>query len=122
MFLGRIAGWLLVALGLVALGGDALTLLQGNSAPVGPVPVDSQAISSQTPGLLASLGEFWLRLDPDGPLRLNAAAPDWLQQALLAWLLPLPAAPVLLVAGLLLVLLFRKRAPKKTRPRFGALA
>ncbi len=114
MFLGRIAGWLLGALGLVALGGDALTLLQGDSAPAGLSPVNS--------GLLASLGEFWLRLDPNGPTWLSAFAPDWLQQALLAWLLPLPAAPVLLVAGLLLVLLFRKRAPKKTRPRFGALA
>ena len=111
MLLGRIVGWLLAALGLVALGGDALALLQGNGAA-----------QPENAGLFASLGEFWLRLDANGPARLVAFAPDWLQQTLLNWILPLPAAPVLLVAGLLLVLIFRKRAPKKSRPRFGALA
>ncbi|MBX3456422.1 hypothetical protein [Ferrovibrio sp.] len=109
MLVGRWLGWLLCALGLVALGGDILALLQGDSGP-------------SNGGLLASLGEFWLRLDPNGPARLNAHLPDWLRETLVNDLLPLPAAPLLLVLGLLLVLLFRKRAPKKVRPRFGALA
>jgi len=102
----RVFGWILLALGFLALGGDALFWLQGQWH-------------------LATLGEFWFRLDPAGINMAQVLVQRYVWAAL--WdhgILPvllLPAGPLLLGSGLVFAVLFRRRPPRN-RPRFGALA
>ena len=107
MLLGRILGWLLMAVALLALGGDALRWLE--TGMVGFI----------------SLGDFWARLDPPTWNLLQAIGRDYLPPVLwdpgLATLLRWPAVAVLGIFGLVLLLIFRRRASKR-RQRFGALS
>jgi len=107
VLLGRILGWILVALALLALGGDGLRWLESGHLA------------------FVALGEFWYRLDP-GSLNLAQAIvqrylwpPLWDPAAitLLTW----PAVAVLGGLGFLLLVLFRRRPPQRRR-RFGSLA
>ncbi len=107
MLLGRILGWLLIALALLALGGDGLRWLET--------------------GMVAfiALGEFWARLDPPTYGLLQTIGEDYLPPILwdpgLASLLRWPAVAVLGALGILLLILFRRRETKR-RQRFGALS
>lgn len=107
MLLGRILGWLLIALALLALGGDGLRWLETGMM-----------------GFIA-LGDFWGRLDPPTYSLLQTIGRDYLPPVLwdpgLATVLRWPAVAVLGLLGLLLLVLFRKREPKR-RQRFGALS
>ncbi|WP_341915862.1 hypothetical protein [Ferrovibrio terrae] len=107
MLLGRILGWLLIALALLALGGDGLRWLESGMM-----------------GFIA-LGDFWARLDPPTYNLLQTIGQDYLPPILwdpgLATLLRWPAVAVLGLFGILLLVLFRRRAPKR-RQRFGALS
>ncbi len=107
MFFGRIMGWLLAGLGVVALGGDGLRWLETGLADFG------------------ALGAFWAQLDSGSLAALQLLCERYLWPPLwdpgLVSLLALPAAPLLILLGLGLVLLFR-RPPGKPRARFGALA
>jgi uncharacterized protein (TIGR03382 family) len=106
VLLGRILGWILMALALLAAGGDALGWLQNGHLALSP------------------LGAFWTRIDPTSLAWLQAAIRQSLPPAvwdpgcttLLGW----PAVLVLGALGLLLLLMFRRRPPR--RRRFGALA
>ncbi|MFC3675974.1 hypothetical protein [Ferrovibrio xuzhouensis] len=106
MLLGRILGWILVALAILAAGGDGLGWLQNGRLA------------------LSSLRAFWTRVDPTSLGVVQAAMQAWLPAAvwdpgittLLAW----PAVLVLGVLGILLLALCRRRPPR--RRRFGALA
>ncbi|MEK9970924.1 MAG: hypothetical protein VW600_17450 [Ferrovibrio sp.] len=107
MLLGRILGWLLIAVALLALGGDALRWLETGMIQFIP------------------LGDFWSRLDPPTWNLLQTIGHDYLPPVLwdpgLATILRWPAVAVLGVFGVALLLLFRRRTPKK-RQRFGALS
>jgi hypothetical protein len=107
VLLGRILGWLLIALALLALGGDGLRWLE--TGMIG----------------LIGLGDFWSRLDPPTYNLLQTIGRDYLPPVLwdpgLATVLRWPAAAVLGLLGILLLLLFRRRTPKR-RQRFGALS
>ncbi|MCW0236692.1 MAG: hypothetical protein OJJ21_24055 [Ferrovibrio sp.] len=107
MLLGRILGWLLIALALLALGGDGLRWLETGMM-----------------GFIA-LGDFWARLDPPTHSLLLTIGHDYLPPVLwdpgLATVLRWPAVAVLGGLGILLLVLFRKREPKR-RQRFGALS
>ncbi len=107
MLLGRILGWLLIAVALLALGGDGLRWLETGMTT------------------FISLGDFWARLDPPTYGLMQTIGRDYLPPALwdpgLATLLRWPAVAVLGVFGLALLLIFRRRASKR-RQRFGALS
>ncbi len=107
MLLGRILGWLLIAVALLALGGDGLRWLETGMMN------------------FISLGDFWARLDPPTWSLLQSIGRDYLPPVLwdpgLATVLRWPAVLVLGVFGLLLLLIFRRRTPKR-RQRFGALS
>jgi len=106
VLLGRILGWILVALAILAAGGDGLGWLQNGRLALSP------------------LGAFWTRIDPASLAFLQAEIQQWLPAAiwdpgattLLGW----PAVAVLAVLGILLLLIFRRPPPR--RRRFGALA
>lgn len=106
MLLGRILGWILMALALLAAGGDGLGWLQNGHLALSP------------------LAAFWTRIDPTSLAGFQALVQNWLPPA--AWepgcttLLGWPAVAVLGILGFLLLLIFRKRPPR--RRRFGALA
>lgn len=103
MLVGRILGWLLIGLALLALGGDALRWLETGLVA------------------FASLGEFWRRLDPGSLELLQRWTPPAIWDPAFTTLLGWPAAAVLGAAGILLVVIFQSRPPKR-RQRFGALA
>lgn len=107
MLLGRILGWLLIAVALLALGGDGLRWLETGVTT------------------FISLGDFWARLDPPTHSLMQTIGRDYLPPVLwdpgLATLLRWPAAAVLGLFGLALLLIFRRRGSKR-RQRFGALS
>lgn len=107
VLLGRILGWLMIAVALLALGGDGLRWLETGMMTFIP------------------LGDFWARLDPPTFNLLQAIGRDYLPPVLwdpgLATILRWPAVAVAGIFGLVLLVLFRKRAPKR-RQRFGALS
>jgi hypothetical protein len=103
VLLGRILGWLLIALALLALGGDALGWLQSGLVT------------------FATLGDFWRRLDTGSLELLQRWTPPAVWDPALVTLLGWPATAVLGAAGILLLILFRRREPKR-RQRFGALS
>lgn len=107
MLLGRILGWLLIAVALLALGGDGLRWLETGMTT------------------FISLGDFWARLDPPTYSLMQTIGRDYLPPVLwdpgLATLLRWPAVAVLGVFGLALLLIFRRRGSKR-RQRFGALS
>lgn len=103
MLLGRILGWLLVVLALLALGGDALRWLE------------TGIISFIT------LGDFWRRMDPLSIETLQNWTPPAVWDPALVTLLGWPATVVLGALGILLLILFQDRTPRR-RQRFGALA
>jgi hypothetical protein len=106
VLLGRILGWLLMAVALLALGGDGLRWLETGMMSFIP------------------LGDFWARLDPPTWTLLQKIGSDYLPPILwdpgLATLLRWPAVAVLGIFGLVLLLIFRRRTTKR-RQRFGAL-
>jgi hypothetical protein len=107
VLLGRILGWLLIAVALLALGGDGLRWLES--------------------GMLTfiALADFWARLDPPTWSLMQTIGQEYLPPVLwdpgLATILRWPAVVVLGLFGLLLIVVFRKRASKR-RQRFGALS
>jgi hypothetical protein len=107
VLLGRLFGWLLIALALLALGGDGLRWLESG---------DLQFIA---------LGEVWRQFAPDSLEAVQTGVQRSLLPVVwdfgLAPILALPAVAVLGLLGLLFLAIFRKRAQKK-RPRFGALS
>ena len=103
MLLGRILGWLLLALALLALGGDGLRWLETGLYS------------------LISLGDFWRRMDPLSIDALQNWTPPAIWSPFLTTLLGWPAAVVLGALGLFLLILFQSRPPRR-RQRFGALA
>ncbi|WP_341704384.1 hypothetical protein [Ferrovibrio sp.] len=107
MLLGRILGWILMALALLAAGADGLGWLQNGTL------------------VLSALGEFWYRLDPGSLNLLQAVVQRWLLPEIwdpgVITILTWPAILALGIPGLLLLVIFRKRPPSRRR-RFGALA
>lgn len=107
MIVGRILGWLLVAMALLALGGDGLRWLESGRLS------------------FVALGEFWYRLDPGSLNLLQALVQRYLLPELwdpvIITLLTWPAFAVLGALGLFLLIVFRARPPRR-RQRFGALA
>ena len=103
MLVGRILGWLLLVLALLALGGDGLRWLE-------------TGITS-----FISLGDFWRRMDPLSIDALQNWTPPAVWSPFLITLLGWPAAIVLGVLGILLLFVFQSRPPRR-RQRFGALA
>jgi hypothetical protein len=107
VLLGRILGWLLMAGALLALGGDGLRWLESGML-----------------GFIA-LADFWARLDPPTWNLMQTIGQDYLPPVLwdpgLATILRWPAVLVLGLFGLLLIVVFRRRASKR-RQRFGALS
>lgn len=103
MLLGRILGWLLLALALLALGGDGLRWLEtGRTAFI-------------------SLGDFWRRLDAGSLDFIQSLIPPAAWEPGIVTLLGWPAVVTLGVLGLVLLILFRDRTPRR-RQRFGALS
>jgi len=104
MLIGRIFGWILVALALVALGGDLLHIVAEGEVR------------------LTSLGAAWYRLHVPSLNLAQAVVQRFLHpaiwdpgiQTVLSW----PAVFVLGVPGLLMLALFRRRPPKR-RSMFG---
>lgn len=96
---GLAIGWLFVLAAMAVLIWDLVTLLEGGGYPWRP------------------LGEVWATLDRDSLLLLEPAIVRHLSEGL--WtgvvfpLLEAPAALVFAVPGLLLLLLCRRRKPKK---------
>jgi hypothetical protein len=107
VLLGRILGWLLMAVALLALGGDGLRWLETGMMT------------------FISLGDFWARLDPPTWSLLQTIGRDYLPPVLwdpgLATILRWPAVLVSGIFGLVLLLIFRRRTGKR-RQRFGALS
>lgn len=103
MLVGRILGWLLVVLALLALGGDGLRWLE-------------TGVTS-----FISLGDFWRRMDPLSIEALQSWTPPAVWSPFLTTLLGWSATAVLGVLGLLLLFVFQNRPPRR-RQRFGALA
>lgn len=103
MLVGRILGWLLLVLALLALGGDGLRWLE-------------TGITS-----FISLGDFWRRMDPLSIDALQNWTPPAIWDPVLVTVLRWPAALVLGALGILLLFLFQNRTPRR-RQRFGALA
>ncbi|WP_300299517.1 hypothetical protein [Ferrovibrio sp.] len=103
MLLGRIVGWLLLALAMLALGGDGLRWLE-----------------SGLPHLI-SLRDFWTHFDPNGPALLQSLLPPVIWDPAIVTILTWPAGITLGILGVALLILFRKRPPRR-RQRFGALA
>lgn len=107
MFLGRWIGWVLVALSLMALGGDALNWLESGQARFG------------------ELGAFWYQLDAGSLTLLQALMqrylPAYIWDPDMTGLLHQPGAIVLAAIGVAAIWLFRKPAEKQ-RARFGALS
>ncbi len=101
--LGRILGWLLLALAMLALGGDGLRWLESGRLT------------------LITLRDFWLHFQPDGPALLQSLLPPVLWDPAVVTILTWPAGIALGALGLILLILFRRRPPKR-RQRFGALA
>lgn len=93
----RFLGWLLLGLALVAAGADGLRALEGGGLA------------------LSGLAELWQRLDPGAAEwlhRVAAALPGGVRPA--AGLIGRqPAVPLLGLAGLVLLLLFRRPAPRR---------
>ena len=108
VFVGRLLGWVLLALALIALGGDGLRWLESGQLE------------------FAALGEVWFRADPGSLNLLQAVTQRYLLPQLwdpgVITLLSWPAVMVLGGLGLLLLVIFRKRKPPSRRARFGALA
>lgn len=103
MLLGRILGWLLLALAMLALGGDGLRWLESGRLT------------------LISLRDFWMHFYPEGPALLQSLLPPVIWDPAMVAILAAPAGLVLGGLGLVLLILFRKQPPKR-RQRFGALA
>ena len=107
MLLGRLLGWLSIALALLAFGGDYLRWLQSGSLQ------------------FAALGELWYRLHPGSLNLAQAVIQRYLFPQLwdpgIVTILTWPAAAVLGGLGIILLIVFRKRA-SRPRPRFGALS
>ncbi|HLT77383.1 MAG TPA: hypothetical protein VKZ87_08350 [Ferrovibrio sp.] len=108
MFLGRLLGWVLLALALIVLGGDGLRWLESGALD------------------FAALGEVWSRFAPASLNLLQTIVQGFLPSALwdpgLVTILTWPAVAVLGVLGVFLLLVCRRRRPPQRRPRFGALA
>jgi hypothetical protein len=108
LLVGRLLGWLLLALALVALGGDGMRWLESGTLE------------------FAALGELWFRADPGSLNLLQALIQRYLLPEIwdpgLITILTWPVAAVLGILGLLFLLIFRKRKPPSRRARFGALA
>lgn len=108
MLVGRLLGWLLIALALIALGGDGLRWLESGSLG------------------FAALGEVWFSFDPGSLNLLQALIQRYLLPEIwdpgLITLLTWPAVAVLGGLGITLLLACRKRQPPSRRQRFGALA
>ncbi len=99
----RLLAWLLLALALIAAGGDGLRLLETGRPD------------------FAGLAELWARLDPASLDAVRGMARDGLPAAAtasLGALARLPAWLVLGLAGAVLLVLFRRR-PQKPRPKLG---
>ncbi len=100
---GRILGWLLVALALLAAGGDLVRSLERG-----------------TPALLA-LGDTWTGLSArslDGMRSALLGVHPGLWDPAATWLLRQPAAVVALVLGAAILFLFRPRERRRVRPTF----
>jgi len=101
---GRILGWLLVAAALLAAGGDLVRSLERGQ-----------------PALL-TLGDAWAAVGGGGLEAAGAALRGlhpWLWDTAAAWLLRQPVAGVALVAGMVVLVVFRPRQPRRERPTFG---
>src|SRR5262245_23309642 len=117
MVLFRALGWLLLAMA------------------VGAIVYDCLSWWSEGAFRLLPLGELWQRLDFDSLTRAQSAIQRHLSSALWQWvavpILRLPALPVFLMAGVILLWIGRRigsraepgllgpRAPRRRRPRSG---
>jgi hypothetical protein len=103
----RILGWLLLFAGLVVFAGDLWTYLTVDRFTLQP------------------FGEVWATIDRESLAILQPAIERhisvWLWESVIFPALLLPAAPVLAVLGLLLILVTRKRNPTSSKRRmFGS--
>jgi hypothetical protein len=103
VLLGRILGWLLLALAMLALGGDGLRWLESGRLA------------------LISLRDFWMHFHPEGPALLQSLLPPVIWDPAMVTVLGWPAGIAMGGLGAILLILFRKRPPRR-RQRFGALA
>lgn len=93
----RFLGWLLLGLALVAAGADGLRVLEGGGVA------------------LSGLAELWQRLNPAAAELLHRAAealPAAPRRAA-GWVGRQPAVPLLGLAGLVLLLVFRRPPPRR---------
>ena len=101
---GRIIGWLLTALALIAAGGDLVCSFERGRAA------------------LSTLGDAWSTLSPHS-LELAKTGISALHPGLWSpgadWLLRQPVAAVALILGGVFLALFRPRDKRRPRPTFG---
>jgi len=101
MVLGRIIGWLILILAIVAAGSDLWGLYDTGSYHA------------------AAVGEIWQRIDPGilTALRrpLESIGSGWLWDPMMVDILNLPAALTLAVLALVLIWLFRRREKRRRR-------
>jgi|SRR5215813_13767749 len=103
MFVGRLLGWLVILGGLTVLGRDLLAWRDGGAFQ--PIV----------------LGQLWFDLHPSSLELLQPAIQRYIHPALWDWvvqpLLLCYAFPTLLILGLILLILFRRRGEGSVRRR-----